>query len=163
MAGYDFDGTSEYGANHLNLALGYAFSNLNQTTYLPYDPAGTPAVELRARPFKKSDTPRRNLYVKSALFSGNRNPYLQDPNGLHFKIVNSGVSASEIGYLVNAPETEGDLLPPDRKNYGGVYKFGGIVNNGSFTNPIPGMPTSGNHLLYFTANPRCLPKNRGNL
>ena len=41
MAGYDFDGTSEYGANYLNLALGYAFSNLNQTTYLPYDPAGT--------------------------------------------------------------------------------------------------------------------------
>ena len=70
----------------------------------PYNPAGTPALEFRVQPFAQSDA-LRGLYVKSALFSGNRNQYLEDPTGFHFKFANSAVSASEVGYLVDAPKT----------------------------------------------------------
>lgn len=151
MAGYDFYGTSEYGADYINLALGYAFGNLYQTTYLPYNPAGTPALEFRVQPFAQSDA-LRGLYVKSALFSGNRNQYLEDPTGFHFKFANSAVSASEVGYLVDAPKTGVSPVPNDRKSYGGVYKFGAILNNGSFSNPLTGVPIHANHLFYATAN-----------
>src|SRR5260370_40810224 len=36
--------------------------------------------------------PWRTLYVKSAVLAGNRNPYKQDPNGLHFAIRDTPVS-----------------------------------------------------------------------
>jgi carbohydrate-selective porin OprB len=152
MAGYDFYGNSEEGASYLNLAGGYAFSNLNQNTYLSYNPAGTPAAEVRWAPFVWNGSWIHNLYLKTAIFAGNRNQYMEDPTGLHFQIQNSGVSASEIGYRVEDPDSSSETLPTGRKVYPGVYKFGAIVNNGSFTDPVTGLPIGGNHLLYVQAS-----------
>jgi len=152
MAGYDYYGNSEQGASYLNLSEGYAFSNLNQNTYLSYNPAGTPAAEVRWVPFAWNKSWLRNAYIKTAVFAGNRSEYLQDPTGLHFQLENSGVSASEIGYRVQDPDSPSESLPTDKKVYPGLYKFGSIVNNGTFTDPVTGMPVMGNHLLYFQAS-----------
>jgi porin len=152
MAGYDYYSNSEYGASYLNLTEGYAFSDLNQNTYLSYNPAGTPAAEIYWQPLIRQHSWTRSLYLRTAVFSGNRDEYKQDPTGLHFVLTNSGVSASEIGYRVQAPEESSETLPRDRKVYPGLYKFGAIVNNGTFTDPLTGAPMLGNHLLYLQAS-----------
>jgi porin len=152
MAGYDYYGNSEEGADYLNLAQGYAFSNLNQNTYLSYNPAGTPAAEIRWVPFAWNKSWLRNAYLKTAVFAGNRNEYLEDPTGLHFQLQNSGVSASEVGYRVDDPDSASETLPTDRKVYPGLYKFGAIINNGTFSDPVTGLPVIGNHLLYLQAS-----------
>jgi hypothetical protein len=47
---------------------------------------GTPAALIEVIPW-------RTVYVKSAVLSGNRNPFEQDPNGLHFAIRDTPVFA----------------------------------------------------------------------
>ena len=79
FAGLDFYGDQEYGASYLIEPLDYALGNLFPTTYESFNPAATPAAEIRVILW-------RQLYVKSAVLSGNRNPYEQDPTGFHFAI-----------------------------------------------------------------------------
>jgi carbohydrate-selective porin OprB len=94
----------------------------------------------------------RGAYAKSAVFSGNRNPYQQDPTGLHFVIANSPVIASEAGFVWDAPSTADQLPPGDRRVYPGIYRFGGIVNyNGTFVDPLSGMINKGSYMYYFMA------------
>jgi carbohydrate-selective porin OprB len=109
-----------------------------------------PAAYVRLDSFRASERPIRGLYAKSAVFSGNRNPYQQDPTGLHYVIANSPVIASEAGYLWDAPASPEQALPGDRKIYPGIYRFGSVVNyNGIFTNPLTGQITRGSYLYYF--------------
>jgi carbohydrate-selective porin OprB len=132
--------------------LNYALGNIFGATNLTYNPAGTPAAMIRLDSFRASERPIRGVYAKSGVYSGNKNPYQQDPTGLHYVIANSPVVASEAGFLWDAPVGPEQALPADRKVYPGIYRFGGIVNyNGTFTDPLTGAITKGAYLYYFMA------------
>jgi porin len=153
MAGWDFFGNQEYGGSFTIEPLNYALGNIFNATYLTFNPAGVPAAYIRLDGFRASERPIRGFYAKSAVFSGNRNPYQQDPTGLHFVIANSPVMASEAGFLWDAPESPDQALPSDRKLYPGIYRFGGVVNyNGIFVDPLSGAITKGSYLYYFMAS-----------
>jgi porin len=139
FAGSDFYGNQAYGSSYVMDPLGYALGNQFTADYESSDPAATPAAEVRVAPAK-------HIYVKSAVFSGNRNPYHDDVNGVHLQFRDSPVIAAEAGYLVDpTPSTTG-------KTYSGSYKFGGTTNPGPFDNIVTGVRASGNYLLYFMAN-----------
>ena len=110
----DFYGDREYGASYLIEPLDYALGNLFSTTYESFSPAATPAAEIRFVP-----TP--NVYVKSAILSGNHNPYAQDSTGFDFRIADTAVFAYEAGYLVDPPNANGSAVA---KTYPGSYKVG---------------------------------------
>ena len=99
IAAYDSYGYSEYGASFINLALGYAHSNLNSAAYSSFNPAGAPAFEVKVPPTDR-------FYLKSMVASEDRNPYQQDPSGLNFHL-GGPVYTGEVGYLHDPPK------PPD--------------------------------------------------
>jgi porin len=153
MAGWDFFGNQEYGSSYTIEPLNYALGNIFSDTYLTFNPAGVPAAYVRLDGFRANERPIHGVYAKSAVFSGNRNPYQQDPTGLHYVIANSPVIATEAGYLWDAPVSPDQPLPTDRKVYPGIYRFGGVVNyNGIFTDPFTGAITKGSYLYYFMAS-----------
>lgn len=131
LAGLDFYGNQEYGGTWLIEPLGYAFGNLFSSIYESFNPAGTPGAEILYAPTKR-------FYFKSAVMSGNRNPYQQDPTGTHFAIRNSPNFLFETGYNTGT-------------TYPGEYKFGGVYNGGKFANP-QGIESSGNYLIYGMAS-----------
>ncbi len=139
FSGLDSYGVQPYGDSFINEPLGYAMGNLIPATYEPFSPAGTPAFEVRYVPAKR-------VYVKSAIFSGNRNPLHDDETGTHFKFKDAPVIAAEVGYLVRP-----GLRPADG-GYAGLYTFGATINTGPFANIVSGQRTRTNYLLYFTAN-----------
>jgi len=141
FAGLDFYGDQEYGSSYIMEPLDYAFGNLF-TTYESFDPAATPAAEIRFVP-----TP--NFYVKSAVLSGNRDPYGQDQTGFHFKIADSPVFVYEAGYLIDPPDANKSTTG---KTYPGTYKFGAAYNAGEFFDPITNRNSPGNYLIYIAAN-----------
>jgi porin len=143
FAGQDSYGVQEYGGSYLLEPLGYAFGNLFSTTYESFDPASTPAAEMRI-------VPNKHLYVKSAVLAGNRNPYADDTTGFGFVRKDSTVVVSEIGYLTDSPNL--NASSPSQKIYPGKYKFGSSYNLGEFVDPVTGVKGSGNYLLYFMAN-----------
>jgi porin len=152
MAGWDFFGNQEYGGSYAIEPLNYALGNIFNATYLTFNPAGVPAALVRLQSFRTNERPVRGVYAKSAVFSGNRNPYQQDTTGLHYVIANSPVIASEAGYVWDAPSGPDETLPSDHKVYPGIYRFGGIVNyNGIFVDPLTGALTKGSYLYYFMA------------
>ena len=126
--------------------MGYALGNLFENTFETFNPASTPAAEIRL-------VPSHNFYVKSAIFSGNRNPYGDDPTGLHFKFKDTPVIATEAAYLFDPASSAGRKnYPGIYKSYPGIYKFGAVINPGPFPNIVNGVTASGNYLLYFMAN-----------
>ncbi|MGJ5813844.1 carbohydrate porin [Paludibaculum fermentans] len=139
FAGLDSYGVQPYGESFINEPLGYAMGNLIQATYETFAPAATPAFEVRY-------VPSRRFYVKSAIFSGNRNPFHDDENGVHFRFKDAPVIAAEAGYFVNPG------LSPGEQDYSGLYAFGTTINTGPFQNIATGQRTRTNYLLYFTAN-----------
>jgi len=144
FAGLDFYGVQEYGASYLIEPMDYALGNLFPTTFESFDPAATPAFEVRVGLV-------RNVYVKSAVLAGNRDPYHQDTNGFNFQIRNTPVFVYEIGYT---PGKADPAVPADqakRKNYPGIYKFGAAYNAGKFPDAM-GHLSSGNYLIYGMAN-----------
>jgi porin len=139
LAGLDFYGNQEYGASYLIEPFDYAFGNLF-TDYESFNPAGTPGAQIQLFLW-------RTAYLKTAVLSGNRDPYEQDPTGFHFAIRDSPVFADEIGFTrdkANEPQMH-------RKIYPGIYKFGSTYNAGKFTNAA-GIRSSGNYLIYAMAN-----------
>lgn len=144
LAGLDFYGNQDYGGSWLVEPLGYAFGNLFSSTYESFNPAGTPGAEVRF-------APTRSFYVKSAVMSGNRDPYNQDPTGFEFKIRNSPDFLFETGYLFDPKTDGGPANWASAKSYPGIYKFGGIYNGGKFTDPS-GHRSSGNYLIYAMAS-----------
>jgi carbohydrate-selective porin OprB len=145
LAGLDFYGNQEYGGSWLIEPLGYAYGNLFSSIFESFNPAGTPGVEVRF-------APTRNFYVKSAVMSGNRDPYHQDPTGFHFAIRDSPNFLFEAGYLLH-PSPDGGVQSglAAGKSYPGVYKFGAVYNGGKFPDPT-GQRSSGNYLIYGMAS-----------
>ena len=146
LAGLDFYGNQEYGDSWLIEPMGYAFGNLFSATYESFNPAGTPGMEVRF-------APTRTFYIKSAVMSGNRNPYEQDPTGFHFQIRDAPDFLFETGYLVHPSDGNGaqSAGSVSSKSYPGVYKFGGAYNGGKFPDPT-GRMSSGNYLIYGMAS-----------
>jgi porin len=122
--------------------MGYAFGNLFSSIFESFNPAGTPGVEVRF-------APKKSFYVKSAVMSGNRDPYQQDPAGTNFTIKDSAKFLFEAGCLLHPPDegTSGPAGSAATKVYPGSYKFGGIYNGGKFPNTA-GIRSSGNYLIY---------------
>ncbi|HUB81622.1 MAG TPA: carbohydrate porin [Bryobacteraceae bacterium] len=141
FAGLDFYGDQQYGSSYIMEPLGYALGNLFTADYESFDPAGTPAAEVRY-------VPSKHFYVKSAILSGNRNPYHDDISGVNFKFKDSPVIASEAGYLVDPTPSS------SRKTYPGSYEFGATTNPGPFSNIVTGQRSNVNYLVYFMANQR---------
>jgi carbohydrate-selective porin OprB len=132
FAGLDSYGVQPYGDSFINEPLGYAMGNLISANYETFAPAATPAFEVRY-------VPSQHFYMKSAIFSGNRNPFHDDENGLHFKFKDAPVIAAEAGYTAV-------------KEYSGSYAFGTTINTGPFSNIVTGDRSRTNYLVYVTAN-----------
>src|SRR5258708_988319 len=144
LGGLDFFADREYGASSVIEPLNYAFGNMFSSTYESFAPAGTPAASIKVIPW-------RTVYVKSAVLSGNRNPFEQDPNGLHFAIRDTPVFANEIGFTHDAAAPSGQATEYARKRYPAVYKFGTTYNAGKFTDAA-GNQRNGSYLVYGMAN-----------
>ena len=148
IAAYDTYGNSEYGASYINLAMGYAHSNLNQAVTFSFNPTGVPSVELKAMPTE-------HVYVKAMVQSEERNPYVQDPSGFSFHL-GGPVLATEAGYLVQPPKPAGEVVDANAKTgadapagrFPGVYKFGAGYNPHNFTDPLTKVLSGGNYLVY---------------
>jgi porin len=138
FAGLDFYGNQLYGGSYLIEPLDYAFGNLFPTTYESFNPAGTPAAQIEVDPW-------RTFYIKSAVLSGNRNPYVQDGSGFNFQIRNSPDFVFETGF------TRDQTPKTDRKMYPATYRFGAAYNDGKFTN-YAGVQSRGNYLVYGMVN-----------
>jgi porin len=146
LAGLDFYGNQDYGGAWLIEPMGYAFGNLFSSIFESFNPAGTPGVEVRI-------APKKGFYVKSAVMSGNRDPYHQDPTGTNFTIKDSVNFLFEAGYLLHPPDdgTSGSAGTVATKTYPGSYKFGGIYNGGKFPDTA-GVKSTGNYLIYGMAS-----------
>ena len=140
FAGLDSYGDQEYGAAYIIEPLDYAIGNLFSTTYESFNPAATPAAEIRF-------APTENFYIKSAMLAGNRAPYVQDPTGFHFTIADTPVFVYELGWLVKPANRSAS-----EKTYPGTYKVGASYNGGKFQNPVTGTYSRGNYLIYVMAN-----------
>jgi porin len=140
FAGMDFYGVQNYGSNYLMEPLDYAFGNLF-TTYESFDPAAGPAAEVKIAPV-------RQFYLRTAVMSGNHNPYGDDTNGFGFTAKNNANILDEIGFLVDQPGGTN----PKAKYYPGLYKIGSSFNGGHFPDPVTGLNRSGNYLVYFMGN-----------
>lgn len=141
FAGLDFYGIQADGGSYILEPLGYAIGNLFPADYESFDPASTPAAEIRI-------VPSRHFYWKGAVFSGNRNPYQDDTNGFHFRFKDSPVVATEVGYNFEPTSS------PGVKSWPGTYKFGATINPGQFSNIVTGTQSKTNYLMYVMANQR---------
>jgi carbohydrate-selective porin OprB len=138
FAGMDFYGVSPVGKYYRIEPLDYAFGNLF-TTYESYDPASGPAAEIKIAPIK-------HFYYRTAITSGNHNPYGDDPNGFHYVAKNKGVWLNEVGITV------GETANPGKKQYPGLYKVGSSFNPDYFLNPVTQEMQHKNYLVYFMAD-----------
>jgi carbohydrate-selective porin OprB len=141
FAGLDFYGVQTDGASYVLEPLGYAIGNLFPADYESFDPAATPAAEIRI-------VPSSHFYWKGAIFSGNRNPYQDDTNGFHFRVKDSPVVATEVGYNFDPTSS------PAIKTWPGTYKVGATINPGQFLDIATGAPSKTNYLVYVMANQR---------
>lgn len=141
FAGLDFYGAQADGGSYILEPLGYAIGNLFSADYESFDPASTPAAEIRV-------VPSRHFYWKGAIFSGNRNPYHDDTTGFHLRFKDSPVVATEIGYNFQPTSS------PDVKSWPGTYKLGATINPGQFYDIVTGAQNRTNYLVYVMANQR---------
>jgi porin len=141
FAGLDFYGVQADSASYILEPLGYAIGNLFPADYESFDPAGTPAAEIRI-------VPSRHFYWKGAIFSGNRRPYQDDTNGFHFRFKDSPVAATEVGYNFEPTSS------PGVKSWPGTYKLGATINPGQFSNIVTAVQNKTNYLVYVMANQR---------
>jgi carbohydrate-selective porin OprB len=169
IAAYDSYGNSEYGASFINLALGYAHSNLNSAAYLSFNPAGVPAFEVKV-------LPTDHVYVKAMVESEERDPYHQDPSGFNFHL-GGPVFTGEVGYMHDPPKPpaatstmgkEPFITDHETGNYPGVYRFGAGYDPHKFTDLLTGNSVAGNYVLYgqidqavYRMGSRGVDKNRG--
>ncbi len=144
FASMDEYGLQPYGGNFLIEPIDYGFGN-RFNDYASFDPASGPGVSLKVKPAKF-------MYFKAAYTSGNRNPYVQDPNGFHFVKHDSGVLSDEVGFDLGQQGKDAKA-----KYYPGHYAFGSTYNGGKFSNPFNPTPLfyspyTGNYVIYFMAN-----------
>jgi carbohydrate-selective porin OprB len=142
FAGQDSYGDQDYGTSFFFEPMSYALSNLS-TTFETGSPASTPALEIRVVLI-------RNLYVKSIVLAGDREPFSHNATGLVPQFRGSPVSVSEIGFTpgkkVSAVRPADDV--ESRRGYSGLYQFGVAYNPGKFETST-GAKRSGNYLLYW--------------
>jgi len=145
FAGQDFYGASHYAASFIFEPMGYALGNLF-TDFESFNPASTPAIELRAVPI-------RNLYVKSMVEAEDREPFAHNQTGLVPQFRGVPVSISEIGFTPGKKATSVRSVDNvlSRAGYSGLYQFGASYNPGKFVNSS-GEKQSGNYLLYWRAS-----------
>jgi carbohydrate-selective porin OprB len=141
FAGLDFYGVQADGGSYILEPLGYAIGNLFPADYESFDPASTPAAEIRI-------VPSSHFYWKGAIFSGNRNPYRDDTNGFHLRFKDSPVVATEVGYNFEPASSSGV------KSWPGTYKLGATINPGQFSNVVTDVQSKTNYLIYVMANQR---------
>jgi porin len=169
FAGQDFYGVQYYGREYLMEPLDYALGNLF-SAYESFDPASGPAVDIKIAPVKQ-------VYLRSAYMSGNRNPYGYNATGVPFTWKNSGLIINELGFMVQQPSFYGQRAakpagaapaanPAPKKLYTGLYKIGLVNNPGrnAFAGPAATVVTtnsfvrcynqcySGDYVFYFMAN-----------
>ena len=162
FASMDEYGLQPYGGAFLMEPIDYGFGN-RFNDYASFDPASGPGVSLKVKPYHW-------MYFKAAYTSGNRNPYVQDPNGFHYVKHDSGVLSDELGFDINQPNPKN----PKDKYYPGHYAFGSTYNGGKFanqfcnaevqvngcapvgsiyyTNPLFYSTYTGNNVIYLMAN-----------
>jgi porin len=145
FAGQDFYGAQHYAASFIFEPMGYALGNLF-TVYESFDPPSTPALEVRV-------VPVHDLYVKSMVEAGDREPFAHNPTGLVPQFLGVPVSISEIGFTPGKSATGVRAFDSveSRKGYSGLYRFGAIYNPGEFMT-ASGVVQSGNYLMYWMAN-----------
>jgi carbohydrate-selective porin OprB len=146
FASMDYYGLSPWIWHFMMEPLSYGFGN-RFNDYASFDPASGPGVQLIVNPNKY-------WYFSSAYTSGNRDPYVQDPNGFHYVKHNSGVLSDAVGIKINQPG-QGKIAKD--KYYSGQYEVGSTYNGGKFTNPFNPVPLAlspdtGNYVVYFMAN-----------
>jgi carbohydrate-selective porin OprB len=88
----------------------------------------------------------KNLDLRTAIFSGNRNAYGDDLTGVHLRFRDNPSLATELRYVVDKGYSA------TRKTYPGSYSFGATSNLGPFYNVATNARSSGNYLIYFIAN-----------
>jgi porin len=124
----------------------YGFGNLFSTNE-SFDPPSTPAAEVRA-------IPASHFYIKSMVFAAERAPYAHNPTGFVSQFHGDPMSVSDIGYSpgrrVSAVRTQDNVEA--RKDYAGLYRFGGSYNPGMFASTSSNKPVSGNYLIYGMAS-----------
>ena len=92
FASMDIYGLQPYGGAFLMEPLDYGFNN-RFNDYASFDPAsGTRCAD-------SGEADAVDVFQRRLRFQGNRNPYVQDPNGFHFVKTNSGVLSDEIGFV----------------------------------------------------------------
>jgi len=136
----------EYVASYLIEHLDYALGNLFPTTFESFNPAGMPTLEVRFFPVP-------DFYVKSAVLSGNRNPYQPAPPELTSKFAIPLILSLKLAIwpILPIPLRQARQAKLCAKTYPGHYKFGAAYNGGKFRNPR-GLQSNGNYLIYFGAN-----------
>jgi carbohydrate-selective porin OprB len=153
IAAYDSYGDSEYGGSFINLALGYAHSNLNSAAYLSFNPAGVPAFELKV-------LPTDHIYAKAMVLSEERDPYTQDPHGFTFHL-GGPVLATEVGYMHDPPKPpdatntmggEPFIKDSETGNHPGIYRVGAGYDPHNFTDLRTNANVSGNYVVYAQAD-----------
>src|ERR1700683_1392602 len=146
FAGQDSYGAEHYGASFIFEPMGYALNNLF-TTYESFDPASTPAAEVRI-------VPARHLYVTSMIESEDRTPYANNITGLVPQFRGVPVSIAESGY--SRGRSAATIHPVDdvesRKGYSGLFQFGAVYNPAKFVLPNAVTTRAGNYLLYWMAS-----------
>ncbi|HWZ60226.1 MAG TPA: carbohydrate porin, partial [Gemmatimonadaceae bacterium] len=147
FAGQDFYGAQHYAASFILEPMGYALGNLF-TTFESFDPASTPAAELRVVPID-------HVYVKAMVLAQDRSPYTHNRTGFVPQFRGDPISVSEIGFTpgVKASSVRAFDDVANRTGYSGLYQFGAVYNPGRFA---PGRgaaaSTAGNYLLYWMAS-----------
>lgn len=169
FAGQDFYGVQYYGREYLMEPLDYALGNLF-SAYESFDPASGPAVDIKIAPVKQ-------VYLRSAYMSGNRNPYGYNATGVPFTWKNSGLIINELGFMVQqlsfygqraakSPGGAPATTSSPKKLYPGLYKIGLVNNPGqhAFAGPAATVVStnsfvrcynqcySGDYVFYFMAN-----------
>jgi len=155
LASLDYYGLPPWIWQYLEEPLSYGFQN-RFNDYASFDPASGPGVRLEVDPYPW-------MYFSGAYTSGNRNPYVQDPNGFHYVKANSGVISDNVGFKINQPGTG---KTAKEKYYPGQYEVGSTYNGGKFANSfcsntaqVPGCAQPGS--LYYS-NPLFFSPNTGN-
>ncbi len=155
LASLDYYGLPPWIWQYLEEPLSYGFQN-RFNDYASFDPASGPGVRLEVDPYPW-------MYYSAAYTSGNRNPYVQDPNGFHYVKRDSGVISDNVGFKINQPGTG---KTAKEKYYSGQYEVGSTYNGGKFANSfcsntaqVPGCAQPGS--LYYS-NPLYFSPNTGN-
>jgi porin len=143
LASMDFYGLPPWIWHFALEPLSYGFQN-RFNDYASFDPASGPGAMLQVTPYPW-------MYYSVAFTSGNRNPYVQDPNGFHYVKHDSGVISDNVGFKINQPGTGKTAKD---KYYTGFYEVGSTYNGGKFTDPFHPVPLylspdTGNYVFYF--------------